>query len=227
MATLQSLIDSAAKKVGLYSLNTDEYDNAIIGINNMIGIWGIENLSPYLIRESKALTIGTAEYTVGTGGAFDTTRPISLESVFLRNSDGYDYPLSVINNVEYNNITLKTAEGRPTEVYFLAEYPLAKVIFNYEPDVAYTAYFDFKKGFAEYTAITETVTLPSEYKNALIYNYAIELAEENQITPNQSIVESARYFKLLISRLDAVNRPPKRVKFDFVGTHSLNIETDV
>ena len=226
MATVEDIINAAGRKIGLSSLDTDDINNALEALNNMLGMLGIEFITPYSVKETLALTAGDAEYTVGSTGDLNTVRPLALNNIFLRDADGYDYPVGVINNVEYNDITIKTAEGRPTKVYYIPEYPLVRLVFNYEPDTTYTAYFDFQKGFTEYAAVSETVTLPNEYKKALIYNLAVDMAEDFDIQPSQSVLETAKYSRLLISRLRAINSPPPRVRFDFLGNGTLDIETD-
>lgn len=214
MATVETIINSAARKVGISVLSTDEIANALEDLNTLLSVLSIEFQSPYVTRESLTLTAGDAEYTIGSSGDLDTVRPIALRNVFIRDSDGRDWPIKIINAENYNEITTKTTEAKPEFVYFIPEYPLAKIIFDCEPDYAYTAYFEFHKGFTEYTATTEDVELPNEYKAMLIYNLAIVIAEDNSISPSQSVIDMAKYTRLMVSRLDAINNPPKKLRFD-------------
>jgi len=69
----------------------------------------------------------------------------------LRDSDNKDYPVDVMAGSDYNAQHDKMLEMRPTKVYLLTEYPLAKIKFNYEPDTTYTAYFEFLKNFTEFS----------------------------------------------------------------------------
>jgi hypothetical protein len=225
MATVQNILDSAARKVGITSLSSDDLTNALEDLNNLLGVLGIEFLAPYITRENKTLTIGDAEYTIGSSGDLNTVRPTALVDIYIQDSNGYDYPIEVINGADYNDITIKTTEARPEKVYFLPEYPLAKVIFDCEPDEAYVAYFEFQKGFTEYTSVNDTVTLPNEYKSALIYNLAVMMAEDHSIVPNKTVLDTAQYTRLLISRLGAINRPPKEASFEFNKRKSYQIET--
>jgi hypothetical protein len=71
------------------------------------------------------------------------------------------------------------------------------------------------------------VTLPNEYKAALIYNLAVMMAEDHFIAPNKSVIETAQYTRLLISRLGAINRPPKEASFEFTNNKTYQIETDI
>ena len=224
--TAQTIIDAGYRKCGILLPTSEEEDNGLEALNDMISSWTTEYLSPYVTRESKALTAGTAEYTIGSGGNLDTVRPMSVLNCYLVDTDGYSYKnLDIMSAKDYNRVLLKTAEGRPTGLYFVPEYPLAKVIFNYEPDAVYTAYFEFQKQITEFAALSTTVSLPLEYKEALIYNLAIKLAEDNSIGLSQSVLTTAEVSKFLLSRTNAANRIPPKARFDFIDGRPSNITT--
>ena len=189
-------------------------------------MWGADFLVPVVTRENKALTIGTSEYTIGVGGDLDTVRPMRIENAYLKDSNGYSYPLTEMSADEYNDISLKTQDGRPTKYYFIPEETLIKIIFNFEPDAAYTLYFESWKNFTEFAALTTETTLPNEYKEAIISNLAIILAEENSIDLPQSVYARANAALSLISRLVAITRIPPKAKFEFGAGHRYNIFTD-
>jgi len=226
MATANTITDAAYKKCGILSPDDTQDADALEALNNMVSAWGLEHLSPYKTRENFPLVSGTAEYTIGDGGDFDTVRPIRILNCYLTDSSGYSYPVGIsLSAKDYNRINLKTAESRPTKLYFLTEYPLAKIIFNYEADAVYTAYFEFEKQITEFAALTTTVTLPNEYKEALIYNLAVKLAEDDSIQLPPSVTEAAGALKFLISRMLDVNRSTPISRFEMNGYSSLNITT--
>ena len=226
MAIAQDIIDAAYRKIGLKDPSPTGRTTALEMLNNMISVWGLDFLLPYVTRESFDLTIGQAEYTVGSGGDFDTVRPLSLSSVYLVNSDDYSFLVNVFGAKDYNRTKNKTLSGRPTKVYFVPEYSLAKLIFNRETDVVYTAHFEFNKNFTELAAVGTTVDLPNEYKEAMIYNLAIRLAEDESIALPQSVIQTAGTSLLTINRHNALSKIPNRIKFDFVDGSGSNITLD-
>lgn len=225
MTTANTITDAAYRKCGVLSPTSTEDDNALEALNNMISLWGIDFLVPYVTRESKVLTVGTAEYMVGSGGDLDTVRPMSIANCYLKDSDNYSYPVKTMSAEDYNRISSKTLEGRPEKLYFIPEYPLVKIIFNKEVDEAYTAYFEFWKNFTEFATLNTSFSFPNEYKIAMIYNLAIALGEDNTLEIPQSVYAMASLSLSLISRLNAVNRIPPVVRFDMVGRR-YNITTD-
>ena len=215
MATGQNICDRAYQKIGLATPTGAESTLAFTALNDMISSWGTRFVFPYRTKESFDLVVGQAEYTIGSGGDFDTTRPMSIRSAYLVDSDDYTYLLDIIADIDYNRIGIKTSDGRPTKVYYINEYSLVKVVFDKETDVAYTVYFDFTKNFTEFAAIGDAISLPNEYKEALIYNLAIKLAEDNSIDLPASIPRNAMNSLILLGRLLASNKKPPVATFDF------------
>lgn len=227
MSTATDIINAAYRKVGFSDVTDGDRTEALVNLNNLVSSWGAEFLNYYTVRESLVLTIGTATYTIGSTGNLDTVRPLSLKSAILRNSEGSDTPLDVIAARDYNEITSKAWEAKPVAVYFLPEYPLAKVIFDCEPSETYTAYFDFEKNLTEFAAITTTMLLPDEYKEALVYNLAISLAEDKGIIVpvTGTVRNTAQRLKDNLDRLNAVNKPVPEAKFDYRSGVAFDIST--
>ncbi|MCK4830393.1 hypothetical protein KA005_82510, partial [bacterium] len=124
MATGQNICDRAYLKIGLKSPTTVESTLAFNALNDMISSWGTRFVVPYRTKESFTMVVGQAEYTVGSGGDFDTVRPMSIRSAYLVDSDDYTYPLAIIADTDYNRIGIKTLDGRPTKSYYINEYSL-------------------------------------------------------------------------------------------------------
>lgn len=225
MATAQTIIDAAYRKIGEKNPTTDDSTEALENLNNMISSWGIELLNYYYPRENFTLTAGDAEYTIGDSGDFDTVRPITVNSAFLRDSNGSDYPLKVITIKDYDSIKVKTWEGRPESIYFVTEYPLAKIIFDCEPSEAYTLYLTSEKNFTEFTTVTTTFSLPDEFKEAIVYNLALTLAEDRGKPVPDYVVRKAKDLKEQLAFIRSVNRPAPEATFDFEDQTGFNITT--
>jgi len=222
--TAADLITGAFNKVGVYSPTAAQTAAALISLNNLVSFLGAEGLQNAVVSESFALTIGTASYTIGSAGAFNTVRPMKVVNCYLRDSGGYDYPIDeILAAKDYNDITIKTYEQRPTKLYFIPEYPLAKIIFNSEPEAAYTAYFEFFKTITEFAATTTALSLPPEYQEFFVYNLAISLAEDWDRKIPDSVRVRAAQTKEVIIALIASNMKPPEVKFDFNRRRPSNI----
>lgn len=228
MATGASLITAAFNKVSVYNPTSTQTASALLSLNSFVSVLGAEGMEYAVTGESLALTVGTAEYTVGSGGDLDTVRPDRLDKCFIRNGDGYDLPMEIIPVKNYNDITSKTQEGRPGKVYFLPEYPLAKVIFDYEIDEAYTAYFDFWKPFTILASTTATVSLPVQFEEFMVYNLAVRLGEDWDRKVPLTVLSRAKETKEILQTLNASTRPPSKAKFDLMlYKRPYNINLDI
>lgn len=225
MATANTITDSAYKKIGINSPSSDQDDDALVELNNMISTWGVDFAVPYVTRESDTLVVGTAEYTIGSGGDLDTVRPLSIQSCYLVDSDSRSHIVKIRSAADYNRISQKGYDERPRSLYFIPEYSLAKIIFDREPDYAYTVNYEFWKNLTEFTALTTTYAFPPEFKRAIVYNLAIALAENNSIAVGQTVVATAMHSYGMVKRMTTINRLPPTAMFDFGPGLPSNITT--
>ena len=160
------------------------------------------------------MTIGDAEYTIGSSGNFDTTRPLKIESAFLRDSSSYDYPLKIISAQDYNSIFSKSMTSAPTSLYYQPEYTLGKIILDYAPEQAYDLHMDMWVNFTEFAALSTSFALPNEYKAFFVYNLAVSLAEDWDRNVSKTLYAMAKESKEVIERLNASVKPVPIAKFD-------------
>ena len=179
-SVLDLVITPALKKVGNVNPKVSEKNEALAALNAMIKSWSVEGLLvPYVTRENFALIVGQSSYTIGSAGNFNTTRPLEITGAYIRDTNNNDIPLNVHMTLsEYNSIGDKKADSRPTKLCYLKEYPLGKILFNYEPTDAETLYLDSLKVISSFALLTTEVSLSGEYEEALIFNLALRLAPD-------------------------------------------------
>ena len=156
-----------------------------------------------------------------------TARPIKIDNAFIRSSSNIDYPLSIITPKEYNELPLKTIKSIPSQLYFLPEYPLAKIYFNYSPTVNFlTLFMDSVKYIANFTSLQEIINLPPGYMKMLIFNLAIELESEYGVELPKSVYVYAEQSKIIFEK--SYMWKPNESKFDshiaLTGGRLYNIE---
>lgn len=225
MATANDIMDAAYLKCGIRSPDTTEDTEALLALNNMLGSWSADIIIPVVVREGFDLIIGTRNYTIGSGGDFDTARPLSVVNISLRDADNYNYPIKLISGKDWDAIHYKESNGKPATMYYLPEYPLGVLRFNKKPDKAYSIKLESNKHLTEFASKATTVSLPDEYKEPLVYNLSIRLAENNSIELPQSVIALAQAMYATLSRLTAINRMPPIARFDFGAGKPFNIAT--
>lgn len=201
-------VNAALKLCGLRIPTTAQQEEALATLNRMLGLWSANPLRtfPHVVEENLALVAGTATYTIGSGGAFNTVRPIRIATAFLRDSANVDYPLDpTMSREDYALIADKVSQRRPDRIYYAPEYPLGKLHFDAPPDAAYTLRLYAWKPLTAIATLGTTVTLPGEYEKTLIFALAVDLAPTYNVALDATVVQQA--IGALVT-LENLNRQP-------------------
>lgn len=180
--TARLVIEGAIRLVkgSTYQATSSDIVNGQTALNDMLSSWSVMQVHvPSIVADSKVLSVGTGSYSIGSGGDINTARPVSiLEGAYIRDSNGIDYPVSQVSREYYDSISHKSQSNRPTQFYYEPYYPLGIIYFNFVPATAETFYFSSLKHITEITDLTAALTVPPEFRRALRYNLAVELAPE-------------------------------------------------
>lgn len=204
----RDLIKPAIRLLGQLPSGSDpsneEYEDGVDALNNMLDGWSVQRNAMFARTEDAlSLVSGTRSYTIGTNGAFNTTRPIKCEQAFIRDND-IDYPVDCsMTQQEHNDIGDKTVSARPTRLFYNADVDLATIYFNRVPDQAYSFYLYSWKPFSYVTDKDTVVSLPPGYRRAIIYNLAVALAPEYKMQASADIAAIAYDALKNIKRVNA------------------------
>lgn len=223
--TPRDLIKGALRLIGVIASGEEpsasELQDAKQSWNLMIGSWSTENLALFrLSREVFELIPGQAAYSVGIGGEFDTTKPMSIvgaASGDLRKVPryetpepteeipdpepvlvGYDLfvdleiPIEVINYQRWMGQTLKVTTSKfPNEIYKEETSPLETVHLYPVPSEAIGLVLYARKALSEVDDENVQLELPEGYEEAIKYNLALRLAPEFGKEPSPYVVSTA------------------------------------
>lgn len=182
-------------------------------LNTMLDSWTVDRLMVYqILQENFPLTASTSVYTIGSGGAFNTVRPIRIEKAFVRQlSSSTDTRVDVVPYSVFDDIVMKTIGLTwPTHLYYDAAFPLATIQIYPTPISGLQLYLDSMKQLQSFSTVTDTLTLPNGYQRAIESNAAIEFAPGlTSVSPE--VLKIAKESKALIR---SINLPDSRLKLD-------------
>lgn len=208
--TLIELLTMSLKDIGAYNigqpLEAEEVQDAIKILNTMVDMWNIGLAIYASTRESFTLTIGQSSYTWGIAtpaANFNSARPVRLTHAFIRDTGNNDFPVEIISEPQWDDLSEKTDTGQPFCLFYNPTYPLATVNLFYVPDLAYTLYTDSEKDLGEFTSLTATISLPPEYLPALRWNLAAELCPSYKKPVPAKVEQMAERSLAVIKRLHA------------------------
>lgn len=226
---LNSLILTGEKSIQVTSLTTAEQDYHLSRINSMMDSWSNERMMIYqLSQTSFALTASQGSYTIGSGGDFNMTRPTKIvDPCFIRNTDGFDSGLTLLNAEAYGRIVDKTADGTyPVYLFYDFGYSAtstATVRLWPEPASGLTVFINTLQSLQSFSTVSVTLQLPPGYQDAIELNYAIRSAlGVVQVSP--ALMDAARRAKAVIKGLNAP-APVMRLDYAVAGGGTSNILT--
>ena len=177
--TALDIIRRAMRLAGVYSIgeepSADETAAGLMALNGMIGTWANETLMIYAHTiDTVPLVAGTALYTLGETGTVVTTRPIQAldMSYVVYQNISYTVPLMTIE--QYNSIPFKAQTAQfPWCLWYEDTYPNGSLTVYPTPLESSTLNFTSKKQLAGFTSLTDAVSLPPGYFDALCFNMAV------------------------------------------------------
>lgn len=193
--TPRQLITSALKGLGVQGqsddLENEQATDGLNALNEMLASDGVNRGMLYALdKQSYTLVAGTGSYTIGTGGTFDTERPVAIYGGYIVSGDT-SYPLECFTRSEYNDISTKSSQSRPTELYYDPDYPLGKIYFDYTPSSADTLNIDVHVPIASVATLNTTIVLPPEYAAYIKWNLMLWIAPDYELNPRKGVVDLA------------------------------------
>jgi len=220
IVTVEDIIHDALTMLQVHSpdvnLTGDEETQALRILNGLVESLSNNNqLINAVTTEDFTLIARQGTYTWGTGGDFNSTRPITVKAmtVAISGSAGnIDMPVSLIQYDDWAAIRLKSLQTNyPQYAYIDGAYPLLYVRFYPVPSSAIPVTIYSYKSIAEFTSLTQALELPQGYFRMLVANLAVELAPSYQLTASANIIKIAEESR---RALQATNYRPLTMQTD-------------
>lgn len=182
--TATTLIKSALRAIGAIATGitptADELADGLEALNFLLRDLITKGRAIYIVEvESFSLVAGTASYTIGSGGDFDTERPVRIESAYVRSSN-IDYPLEIVGQKKYASFAGKDSPtSTPMCLFYNPTYgTTARGTIYIWPPGSGTLYLHSLKPISEPAAVGSDVVLPPEYVPFIKWALACELSPE-------------------------------------------------
>ena len=185
--TAQTIVDQALRSIGAIATgetpSSNERSDGLAALQDLIASWGAEGIViPYLNeRQELTLTADTSAYTIGSGGDFNTTRPIQIVGATGKGGSNLEHTYRIIDATRYRKTGLKSTGGDPYWLWYNPVFPLGEIKIYPTPSSAYTLYLDSLDPITEPSALATNVQLPEGYNRALRFNLAIDLSAEYEV----------------------------------------------
>ncbi len=187
LATAGDLITLALRTSGVNGVGqsplAEDANDSLIYLSSMVAQWQRKRWLVYDDVDVSLISTGAASYSIGPTGMFAVARPDRLQSAFARILPGsggaaLDLPLALIQSREdYNEIALKSLSTIPVAVFYDSAWPTGTLYFwPIPPAAAYELHVTVPAALPVYVNLTDPLSLPAEYIDALIWGLAARLA---------------------------------------------------
>jgi hypothetical protein len=211
MSTALQIMNLALKQSGVLKFGqtagADLLNDALEVLNQLLSEWSNTRLLvPCVTWGSFTLVVGDDEYTVGASGAQVTaTRPEDIDRAFIR-SGGIDYPVRIIDEESFMNISIKTTSARPSVLWYNPTVPNGTINLYPTPSSADTFYYSHVQNFTQMATNASTLIVPAGYDSALMWNLSVRLASMLGRPMDPIIVDNAQKSVSTLLALNAVRR---------------------
>jgi hypothetical protein len=207
------------------------YQDNLVALNQMIDSWSTERLAVFCTQDQTYYwDAGARIRTLGPTGDFvyilatqseipivtqdedyigvddaTTQRPILLDdSTFFRDpSTNVSYGIKFINQLQYNNIAVKTVQSTYPQVMFVnMTFPDITLSVYPVPSRMLEFHFISVQPLANATTLSTDLAFPPGYLRAFRYNLALELAPEFNVEPPPEVRRVAMYSKRNLKRIN-------------------------
>lgn len=207
------------------------YQDNLVALNQMIDSWSTERLAVFCTQDQTYYwDAGERIRTLGPTGDFvyilanqsdtpivtqgddyigvddaTTQRPILLEdSTYFRDpTTNVSYGIKFINQLQYNNIAVKTVQSTYPQVMFVNNtFPNITLSVYPVPNRMLEFHFISVQPLANPTTLETNLEFPPGYLRAFRYNLALELAPEFNVEPSAEVRRIAMYSKRNLKRIN-------------------------
>jgi len=181
MTTASDILTRSAKALGYLGrtevLSAADANDSLVCFNALLDSWSNEALMSYVeLQRSFPMVAGQQQYTIGTGGNINSTRPYDVISAYIRDNNSNDYPMQIFNQDQWDKIGLKTITSQiPDTLFYDSQYPLGVINIFPIPLVNYVVYFNSTTDQVDFTSLTQSLSLPVGYERAFVLNLALDM----------------------------------------------------
>lgn len=184
MATGIQLITRSMQALGILGRtevpSAGEANDALTAFNAMLDSWsnGEDLMSFVVLERSFPLVVGTASYTIGTGGVVNTARPNDITQAYILDPIGNKFLMEILPRDKWNqigNVSSIITSQIPSTMFYDPQYPLGVINIFPTPLLNYTCYFDSTQDQVDFTTLTQSLSMPPGYERAMVLNLALEL----------------------------------------------------
>lgn len=221
MATVRDQIYGALRLLGQLAEgeipSAETAQDALTAFNQMCDSWNTARLHVYSTQDQVfTWTAGFSMRTLGPSGNFVGNRPIQVDDSTYFKVSNLSYSLYMVNQDQYNGISLKSATSTYPNVMFVNyTMPDIEMYIWPVPTTALEMHIISIEELTQPANLSDTLIIPPGYLRAFRFNLACEIAAEFGVEPSSKVQRiadvSLRSIKRINNPNDVMMMPPSLV----------------
>jgi len=212
-----SIIQDAYFDAGLIGVGqTVNGEQIVMGmrkLTDLINLWQTQGLKLWLnVDTSITLVAGTATYTLGPGGTVDMTKPLRVVEAYYADANGVRRPLTPLAWADYVRLSTVSQSGSVNSYFVNKQATLLSVLFWPAPDTTAatgTAHLVLQTQVTNFINLTETMNFPLEWRIALRWGLADELATGQPQAIMDRCQQRALAYRTMLEDWDVEDAPTR------------------
>jgi hypothetical protein len=208
-----AIVRDAAREAKLIAATQEpssaQYANWLRRLQDLIAVWQTQGLKLFLWQDqSITLVSGQQAYTLAPGGDVDISRPTQATQGYYLDSNGVRRPLYPLGWSDWMTLSTVTQTGQITQYFIDKQATTMTVRFWLIPDATAatgTAHLLLRTRATAPLTLTATTCFPDEWRLALVWGMADELATGQPIAVIQRCQMKAMEYKSLLEGQDVEN----------------------
>lgn len=195
------------------TLTSDELADCLSCLNDIYEDLSNQNLGVWSTANQTFNTVaGQATYTIGTGGNWNTVRPVRINDPAYCTYGGVDFPMHAWDQREYNLVGLKTQQQPIVQRYlFVNEFPLSFITLWPVPAQVVPVTFSMDNVLTNIASAATTISFPPGYGKLYKYKLGVELAPLFGRVASRDVKQIAVE---TLAHIKRVNKETPRARFD-------------
>lgn len=212
-----SIIQDAYFDAGLIGVGQNVNGEQIVmgmrKLTDLINLWQTQGLKLWLNVDTPVpLTAGTGTYALAPGGAVDMTKPLRVIEAYYLSSSNIRRPLTPLAWVDYVRLSVVNQTGAINSYFVNKKQTELSVFFWFVPDAtaaAGTAHLVLQTQVTNFISLSETMNFPIEWRIALRWGLADELATGQPQAIMDRCQQRALAYRTMLEDWDVEDAPTR------------------
>jgi len=212
-----SIIQDAYFDAGLIGVgqlvNGEQIVMGMRKLTDLINLWQTQGLKLWLnVDTSITLVAGTATYTLGPSGTVDMTKPLRVIEAYYADANGVRRPLTPLAWADYVRLSTVNQSGSINSYFVNKQATQLSVLFWPAPDATAATgvgHLVLQTQVTNFISLTETMNFPLEWRIALRWGLADELATGQPQAIMDRCQQRAAAYRAMLEDWDVEDAPTR------------------